>query len=272
MLGIPPPIPPLFSGISPIFATAFISCLKRNNPTKPIKIDLLPSQDYNCLGLMKKIVMKKITLVLVLLTSMASFGQKNIYENPRFDEMTERHAVLAIVPFIAHLELKKTVDHDELKVLAKKEGYAVQNALETYFSKRKKRKKFNVDFQNIANTNAILAQKGIEYNNIDTYTTQELCKILEVDGIVSGNLSLNILLSEGVPTDFSILDYFSGDANYGRIGLKISDGQTGKLLWKYENEITKKTGKNTTELIDKMMKTASRKFPYDREKKKKNRD
>ena len=89
---------------------------------------------------MKKIVMKKIILVLVLLTSMASFGQKNIYENPRFDEMTERHAVLAIVPFIAHLELKKTVDHDELKVLAKKEGYAVQNALETYFSKRKKRK------------------------------------------------------------------------------------------------------------------------------------
>jgi hypothetical protein len=193
-------------------------------------------------------------------------AQKNIYENIRFDELTDNHEVLAIVPFIAHLELKKAVDRDELKVLAKKEGYAVQNALETYFSKRKKRKKFNVDFQNINNTNAILAQNNIDYNNIDTYTTQELCKILEVNGIISGNLNLNILLSEGVPTDFSILDYFSGNANYGRIGVKVSDGETGKLLWKYENEISKKTGKNTTELIDKMMKTASRKFPYDREK------
>lgn len=210
--------------------------------------------------------MKKIVLVFILLASTVLSAQKNIYENNKFDELTEDHEVLAIVPFIAHLELKKAVDRDELKVLAEKEGSAVQNALETYFSKRKKRKKFNVDFQNIMNTNAILAQNNINYNNIDTYTTQELCKILDVDGIISGNLTLNILLSEGVPTDFSILDYFSGDANYGRIGVKISDGKTGKLLWKYENEISKKTGKNTTELIDKMMKTASRKFPYDREK------
>ncbi|MEC8830763.1 MAG: hypothetical protein VX772_00220, partial [Bacteroidota bacterium] len=170
-------------------------------------------------------------------TSMAS-AQKNIYENIRFDELTSDHEILAIVPFIAHLELKKAVDREELKVLSKNEGYAVQNALEMYFSKRKKRKKFNVDFQNTTNTNAILAQNNIDYNNIDTYTTQDLCKILDVDGIISGNLNLNILLSEGVPTDFSILDYFSGDANYGRIGVKISDGETGKLLWKYENEIS----------------------------------
>lgn len=204
-------------------------------------------------------------------TTALALGQKNIYENRKFDELTQDHRVLAIVPFIAHLELKETVDHRELKILAQREGYAVQNALETYFSQRKKRKKFNVDFQNIANTNAILSQNGIDYNNLDIYTTQELCDILKVDGIISGNLNLNILLSEGVPTNFSLLDYFSGDANYGRIGVKISDGETGKLLWKYENEITKKTGKNTTELIDKMMKTASRKFPYDKEKKRKNK-
>lgn len=212
--------------------------------------------------------MKKIVFVFILLTTAMVSAQKNIYENIRFDELTNKHKVLAIVPFIAHLELKKAVNMEELKVLAKKEGYAVQSALEMYFSKRKKRKKFNVDFQNINNTNAILAQNNIDYNNIDTFTTQELCKILNVDGIISGNLNLNILLSEGVPTDFSILDYFSGNANYGRIGLKISDGETGKLLWRYENEISKKTGKNTTELIDKMMKAASRKFPYDREKRK----
>ena len=200
--------------------------------------------------------MKKIVFVLALFATTLAMGQKNIYESIRFDEYTD------------NLELKKAVDQDELDVLAQKEGYAVQNALETYFSRRKKRKKFNVDFQNIANTNAILAQNNITYENIDTYTTKELCKILEVDGIISGNLNLNILLSEGVPTDFSILDYFSGNANYGRIGVKISDGETGKLLWKYENEISKKTGKNTNELIDKMMKTASRKFPYDKEKRK----
>jgi hypothetical protein len=216
--------------------------------------------------------MKKVVSMIVFLTVALVSAQKNIYENRKFDELTDEHEVLAIMPFIAHLELKEVVGRDELRVLAEREGYAVQNALETYFSKRKKRKKFNVDFQNIVNTNAILAQNNITYDNIDIHTTQELCRILDVDGIISGNLNLNILLSEGVPTDFNLLDYFSGDANYGRIGVKISDGETGKLLWKYENEISKKTGKNTNELIDKMMKTASRKFPYDKEKKRKNKD
>jgi len=132
-----------------------------------------------------------------------------------------------------------------------------------------KRKKFNVEFQNVSNTNALLKKNGIDYNNIDVYTTKELSKILGVDAIINGSLDLNILLSKGVPTDFSLLDYFNGASNYGRIGIKISDGVTGKLLWKYEQQITKKTGKNTTELIDQMMKKASRKFPYDREKKRK---
>jgi len=217
--------------------------------------------------------MKKIIPLFAFLIITLASAQKNIYENRKFDELSENHNVLAIVPFIANLDLKRNVNQEELKSLAKREGYAVQNALETYFSKRKKRKKFNVEFQNIEDTNAILSQNGIKYDNLDIYTITQLCKILKVDGIISGNLSLNILLSKGVPTDFNLLDYFSGDANYGRIGVKVSDGNSGKLLWKYEKAITKKTGKNTTELIDRMMKLASRKFPYDKEKKqRKNRN
>ena len=121
----------------------------------------------------------------------------------------------------------------------------------------------------------ILAQNNITYEDIDVYTVKQLSEILGVDGIISGNMDLNILLSNGVPTESSFMDYFLGDSNYGRIGIKISDGNTGKLLWKYEKKINKKTGKNTYDLIDRMMKLATRKFPYDREKKKgknKNKD
>jgi len=215
--------------------------------------------------------LKKTVLLVTLLAVALASAQKNIYESSRFDELTKSHKVLAILPFLTQLELEQKVSLDEVKKLAKKEGYAVQNALETYFSKRKKRKKFNVEFQNIEDTNAILAQNNISYENIDVYTTKELSKILKVDGIISGNLDLNILLSKGVDTDFSFLDYFGGNSNYGRIGLKISDSNTGKLLWKYEKEITKKTGRNTSELIDRMMKFAAKKFPYDKEKKRRKR-
>ncbi len=209
--------------------------------------------------------MKKFLILGSLLSLTLLHAQKNVYESNKFETLSANHQILAIIPFFTHLDLKEDVDKRELKKLEEKEGYAVQNALETYFGLGKKKKKFSVEFQNTKNTNAILAQNKIDYTNIDTYTIHQLCEILKVDGIISGNLDLNILLSNGIPTEFSFLDYISGDADFGRIGIKISDGNTGKLLWKYENKITKKSGRNTYDLIDKMMKKLVRKFPYDRE-------
>lgn len=211
--------------------------------------------------------MKKLLFLSTLCFSVLLTAQKNIYESPNFDELSADHEVLAIIPFLTNLDLNETVSKEEQKRLEENEGYAVQNALETYFSNRGKKKKLPVEFQNIKNTTAILAQNNITYENIDVYTTKQLSEILGVNGIISGTLDLNILLSSGVPTEFSFTDYFSGGADYGRIGIKISDGDSGKLLWKYEKEINKKTGRNTTDLIDRMMKLAIRKFPYERERK-----
>lgn len=208
--------------------------------------------------------MKVIVFFLFLFLAAPLIAQKNIYESDKFDLLSENHKTLAIIPFVANLDLKDSISKEELMVLEEREGYAVQNALETYFSRGRKKKKFSVEFQNVKNTNAILAKNNISYANIDIYTTKELCAFLEVDGIISGNLNLNVLLSKGVPTEFSFFDYIRGDANYGRIGIKVSDGNTGKLLWKYEKQINKKSGKNTYDLIDLMMKQATRKFPYEK--------
>jgi len=216
----------------------------------------------------KRYLMNAWILPLFLMASVVLSSQKNIYESAKFDELAFEHHTLAILPFLTNLDLDEELSKQELTELEEREGYAVQNALETYFSKRRKKKKFLVDFQNAKDTKAILAQNDISYENIDVYTVKQLSEILGVDGIISGNIDLTILLSKGIPTDFSLLDYFSGDSNYGRIGIKISDGDTGKLLWKYEKKINKKSGKNTNDLIDKMMKQAARKFPYDRERKK----
>ncbi len=209
--------------------------------------------------------LKKMLLTALLLVTSMAFGQKNIYLSNRFDQLSRDHQVLAILPFFTHLDLGEQLPAGELRRLEQKEGYAVQDALETYFGRGRKKKKFTVAFQNSEDTNALLAKNDISFENVDRFTIRELADILKVDGIISGNLDMNILLSDGVPADFSFLDYLLGDADYGRIGIKISDGNTGKLLWKYEQEITRKSGKNTDDLIDKMMKKAARKFPYDKE-------
>lgn len=208
---------------------------------------------------------RPLVLLCFLLTFGGLYSQKNIYQSTNFNTLSKDHKILAILPFFTNLDLQEDMERIELERLEQKEGYAVQDALETYFGRGKKTRKFSVDFQNSEDTNALLSQNNISFANIDRFTIKELSEILKVDGIISGNLDVNSLLSDGVPSDFSFLDYILGEADYGRIGIKISDGATGKLLWKYEQEITRKSGKNTEELIDKMMKKAARKFPYDKE-------
>lgn len=194
-------------------------------------------------------------------------SQKTVYENKSFEELASDHKELAIIPFHVLLNLKneEQLTESNLKALAEREGYAVQNAVESYFLKRKKRKKFSVNIQDIKNTNALLKKHNITISNIDEFTTQELCSILKVDGLVSGNLTLKALISQGVSTSFDFISFVTGSSDYGRIALKISDGDSGKLLWKYEQEITRKSGKNTHEIIESIMKKLVRKFPYDKE-------
>lgn len=199
-----------------------------------------------------------------------SFGQnKAIYESNQFDKLTAHHKTVAIVPFFTSLQLENELTDEQLSKLEEQEGYEAQNAMESYFLKRNnKRKSFVVDFQDVKNTNAILAKNGISYKNLDIYSTQELCEILKVDGIVSGKLILNVLISQGVDESFHLIAFLSGKSNYGKIIVKNSDGKTGKLLWKYEQTINRKSGKNTFNIIEKMMRKASRRLPYDKERNK----
>ncbi|WP_337251645.1 hypothetical protein [Maribacter halichondriae] len=81
-----------------------------------------------------------LAIVFTILLGATLSAQKNIYESAKFDEFSAEHEVLAILPFLTNLDLKDEISKEELKTLEEKEGRAVQNALEIYFSKRKKKK------------------------------------------------------------------------------------------------------------------------------------
>lgn len=206
--------------------------------------------------------MKRLLLIFIALWCIpfAVFAQKDIFLSPKFNELTKKHKVLAIMPFKSVLDLHTTQKADSEEI----EGKAVQTGLENYFNQRKKRKKFTVEFQEIKTTNQILEEQKINYEDIGLYSSRDLARILGVDGIISGSIQLNVLLSQGIEKDSGLGDFLFFDSDFGRIAVKISDGMTGKLLWKYDKAITRKGGKNTIEFIDSMMKKASRNFPYDR--------
>ncbi|MEM6685717.1 MAG: hypothetical protein AAF617_08025 [Bacteroidota bacterium] len=212
--------------------------------------------------------MKKIITSLLILVAgiQLSTAQKKIYVSDSFEELSKDHKIIAILPFQTTLNLKSddtSYTKEQIAALEIREGTAVQEALESYFLNRKKKKKLKIEFQDINTTNRMLKKAGITSEDMDIYAPQELCKILNVDAIVSGSLTSRLLLSKDIDTSFDLITYLKGKSDYGKIIIKLSNKNTGKLLWRYEKIINRKSGKNTQNIINKMMRKASRKFPYE---------
>ena len=107
-----------------------------------------------------------------------------------------------------------------------------------------------------------MKSSGIDYRSSLITDSKKLAEILGVDAVIRGSASLNVLISEGINEQFSWIDLTILSPDFGRITLKLVDGISEKLLWRYEKVMDRTTGKNTRELIEKMMKQASRNFPY----------
>lgn len=196
-----------------------------------------------------------------------SFAQtREIYVNPKFGELTANHKQLAILPFKAIIKLRpkqmQAMTPDQLEQLQKDEGRAVQSALQSYFLKRKAQHEFDITFQDINTTNALLAKNDINELNIDKYTPKELCDILKVDAIITGLLSSEKPMSEGASVALGLLVGFYGPTNSGKCTININDGANGELLWKYEKTLSRSLGSDTNTIINTMMRKASRKLPY----------
>jgi hypothetical protein len=207
-----------------------------------------------------------IALLLFSLTVQLGHSQKKIYVSDSFEELSKDHKIIAILPFQTTLDLKsdkKSYSEAQISDLEEREGVAVQQALESYFLDRKRKKKLKIEFQDINTTNRLLKKEEITIKDLDIYAPQELCKILKVDAIVSGSLTSRLLISKEVDTSFDLITYLKGKSDYGKIIIKLSNKDTGKLLWRYEKTINRKSGKNTKNIINKMMRIASRKFPYE---------
>ncbi|MGH1384776.1 hypothetical protein [Kordia sp.] len=212
--------------------------------------------------------MKRILIILLFLCFgiQQSNAQKKIYVSDSFEKLSKDHKIIAILPFQTTLKLKSegnSYSKEQIKDLEEREGIAVQEALESYFLNRKRKKKLKIEFQDINTTNRLLKKAGITSENIDIYAPQELCKILKVDAIISGSLTSRLLLSKEVDTSFDLITFLKGKSDYGKIIIKLSDKKSGKLLWRYEKTINRKSGKNTKNIINSMMRKASRKFPYE---------
>lgn len=207
-------------------------------------------------------------LLFALVFLMISCGP-TIYMAPNFDRVKSKHETLAILPFNVNISTKslpKNVSVETIREDEEKTGYSIQGHAYSYFLKEQSKNKYSVSFQDIDKTNSLLLKSGLDYNKIREYGKDELCKMLDVDAIISGNVSMDKPMSDGGAIAVGVLFGVWTTTNKVNVNMTIHDRDKGDLLWKYDWVAEGSVGSSSEQLTKGLMRNVSKKFPYQRTK------
>lgn len=206
------------------------------------------------------------SLTLILIANLLS-AQTHLYEHPDFDQIAESHKSIAILPFKTQVKLRpkqmKDMTPENLHKLEKSEGESIQTAMFSWFLKRKKRGDMQkIEVQDPKITTANLLKNDINYDSLENYTPQELAKILNVDAVISGEYETDKPMSEGASVALGLLIGFWGTTNNATVNMSVHNASDGVLLWNYNKKVRGSLGSSTDDLINILMRKASRRLSY----------
>lgn len=197
-------------------------------------------------------------LVLLLLVT----GCAQVYHSPNAERIASRHRVIAIVPPKVNLQPVKHIDAETLREQQRTEALNIQQEMYSWVLRRKTQGKFYVAVQDIETTNALLRKAGFTEDNPPT--PAEMCRALDVDGVMTSTFSLSKPMSTGAAIAIGVLSGFWGPTNDATASVEIHDARTETLIWHFNHEITGGVGSSYSRLVEQLMRRASRKMPYKR--------
>ena len=211
--------------------------------------------------------MKKILFLLAYVVSTNILAQTNLYENPKLDAIAKNHQSIGIIPFKATVKLRPKqmakMSPEQFKRLEISEGKSIQTAMYSWFLKRKKRGKLlSIEVQDPNKTMALLGKEGITQENLSNYTPEEIAKILGVDALISGTYNTNKPMSEGASVALGVLIGFWGTTNSATVNMSVHNASDGVLLWNYNKKVRGSIGSSPEDLINVLMRKASRRLSY----------
>jgi hypothetical protein len=187
------------------------------------------------------------------------------YTHPEFETLTSGHRTLAVLPFKVMIDKKNLPKNTTLEMIAaaeKEEAAEFQRQLYARFLQRSADGEYRVDFQDIDQTNALLARAGMHLDSLALYGRDSVAKVLGVDALVSGTISQARPTSTGTAMIQTALFGFSGSTQRVDINMTIHNGADAKLLWSWDH--TDKGGiANSVEAMTKsLLKKVAGNFPY----------
>ncbi len=209
--------------------------------------------------------MKKLLLISLLPFLFIACGPK-IYKSDEFSSVASTHKTVAILPAAVSIQLRPNqakkitaadIEHSEFTT-----GYGIQDKMYGWFLRRNDRMKYTVTFQDVSETNAKLKKVNISYDDLRTASKKELCDLLGVDAVISTNISMEKPMSEGAAVAIGVLIGAWGATNKANITINIHEHNKGDLMWKYDYQASGSVFNSTDQLVNALMRNASRKFPY----------
>lgn len=189
-----------------------------------------------------------------------------IYKSTEFDSALAKHKTVAILPASVSMQLRpneaKKVSPEQMTDMVNKTSLEIQDKMYSWFLRRSDKMHYTVTFQDVTKTNALLKNANISISDLASKDRAELAKLLGVDAVLQNNSKMEKPMSEGAAVAVGLLVGAWGSTNKVSTTINIHDGTTGNLLWKYDYDASGSVGSSTDNLINALMRNASKKFPY----------
>jgi hypothetical protein len=210
--------------------------------------------------------MKKILLFFVSLLILLNACGPKIYKSNEFDNVTSKHKIVAILPAEVSINLRpnaaRKMTAEEMENNRQATGYAIQDKMYSWFLRRSDKFKYTVKFQDVSKTNSLLKDAGISYADLRDKSKESLAKLLGADAVISNITRMDKPMSEGVAVAVGILIGSWVSTNNVTTTINIHEAKQGDLIWKYDYVARGSVGSSPENLVNALMRNASRKFPY----------
>lgn len=207
-------------------------------------------------------------LILVLLSGMLLFScAPQIYKSANFDAVKQTQEVVAVVPFHASFDpqrLPKRIQGKDLDRVIMHTGYSLQKHAYYYIHNKTYIKGLSIQLQDISLTNDILEAAGIGYDDLMLMDKGELCELLGVDGVISGNIRMSKPMSDAAALVSGVLAGFWGPTNETYMTMTIHNKHESQLIWRYSFQARGSVGSSSEKISRKLIRNVSRHFPYTR--------
>lgn len=141
-------------------------------------------------------------------------------------------------------------------------GIDFQEKIYAWLLRRSQQRGYTVEFQDVAQTDAMLRDAGIAYNDLRNRSPQQLAELLGVDAVLSTNIRTTKPMSDGAAIAVGLLVGAYGATNQANITVNIHEADAGKLLWKYDYVAAGSVFSSSENVVNALMRNASKKFPY----------